>query len=358
MNALLVTGKRAVQSLNMGCGCGKNTNVVMDGTKKSDHHGSSDFVSVPSTQSKPKQSTGSKPSTVQNSHVQEELPKAKPKESPKPVSKPLPAVKPKPELPVNRPESKAPVELPPVRNPKATPQLISSSTQPKTDTSTSPQVLELEAETRHHPGKPLADPKLQTQKSLGKTEIPVLPRPSDSVPKPEVKKVPEPISGKKPSEPAFSEKKEPEPLVAPHKPPPPVAEPIPAASTDPPALISSTTPAVQNKKSARSEEDKFPTQSSPHHPQPSQEDDTLTAMVHTDLQNLYSHIISEEDKAEKEGNQASRAGEMSREEAVKMLVREDLQEVYERVLRLKSGGEEEPMAKDYLQGLYSRVLVD
>lgn len=336
----------------MGCGCGKNTNVVMDGSKKSDHHGNSDFVSVPSTQSKPKQSSGSKPSTVQNSHVQEELPKAKPKESPKPVSKPLPAVKPKPELPVNRPEAKTTGELPPVRNPKATPQLVSSSTQPKTDTSTSPQVLEQEAETRNH-GKSSAEPKLQTQKSLGKPEIAVLPRPSDSVTKPEVSKAPAPISGKKPSEPIFSEKKEAEP---PHKPSPPIAE--PTVSPHPPALISPTNPAVHTKTSARSEEDKFPTQSSPHRPQASQEEDTLTVLVHTDLQNLYSHILSEEDKAEKEGNQAYNAGEMSREEAVKVLVREDLQGVYDRVLRVKSSREEEPMARDYLQGLYSRVLVD
>ena len=337
----------------MGCGCGKNANVVMDG-KKSAPQGNSDFVSVPSTQSKSKQSAGSKPSTLQNSHDQDQFPKATSKEPPKP----LPTLKPKPELPVVKPESKAAGELPPVKHTKATPQLMSASTQPKTDPS--PPVPEPEAETRQQFGKPTVELKQQTQKSVGKTELPAVP---DSISKPEVRKAPESLPDKKPSEPQIPEKKHSEPKIAPPKLPDPKRrspEPVPEKSPENSSILSNelaTPKLVPFQASARSEEDKFPTQSSPQRPQPSHEEAVLTDLVHTDLQALYTHVISSVDDQAEGGGSSRRKAQMSRGEAVAVLVREELQGLYERVLRLRSGGED-PMAKDYLQGLYSRVLAE
>lgn len=351
----------------MGCGCGKSPNVVIDGSKKSAHQGNSDFVSVPSTQSKGKQSAESKPSTVQNSHDLEQLPKAMSKEQSKPVPKPLPALKPKPELPAVKPEPKAIGELPPVKHSKATPLLMSASTQPKTDTSTSPQVPEPETEVRQHLGKSTAEPKLQTQKSLGRTELPGMSQVPGSIVKPEVRKEPESVPDKKPSGSQISEKKHSEPKIAEskqqesHRKSP---EPVPEKSPENSSILSNElatpklVPTMPNKASARSEEDKFPTQSSSQRPQPPHEVDILTDLVHTDLQALYNHVISSvDDQAEGGGGSSYRNPQVSREEAVRVLVREELQGLYERILRLRSE-EDDPMAKNYLQGLYSRVLAD
>jgi len=332
----------------MGCGCGKNTTVVMDGSKQRAQQGSSNFVSVPSINSKAKQTGSAKPSTAQSSQDPELV-------HTKPSPKQLLDIKPKPELPVTKPESKTSGELPPVRNPKAAPQLTSASTQPKSDPT--PFLPEPEAEHKIHPAKSPVEPNLQAQKSLGKIE------PPQPVAKAEARKEPEPVPARQPvaaprksPEAIVPEKKLPEPIVPPRKHPDLLEEQkSPDSVTEkspehpvPPALPANKgapkpVPPVPLKAAPRTEENKFP----PHSPQPAHDEDTLAALVHTDLQSLYSHVLSAAD----ESQEAS-----SRGQAVQVLVKEELQRLYDRVLSSKR--EEEPVAKDYLQGLYSRVLAD
>ena len=315
-------------------GCGKSTTVVKDGSKKTVPQGSSNFVSVPSTYHKGEQPASAKPSTAQNSH---DL--GKPKESPKPSPKQPLDIKPKPELPVSKPESKTSQDLPPVRNPKAASQLVSAQTKVK---ATTQQLPEPEAEIKVQAEQLPAATILQTHQNPGKPELSAFSHPTVRA---EARKAGEPekqSSGvmthqRRPG--VEPEKKPPEPILVSKRPPDYLLkdkslEPVPEKSpenTHPAVFFSGKEPEESKLSSS---------------PQPARQEDKLAALVHTDLQSLYSHAISAVDEEE------------NRDRSVERLVREVLQGLYERVLATRSQRDEDPVAADYLQGLYSRVLAE
>lgn len=328
-------------------GCGKSTTVVKDGNKKTVPQGSSNFVSVPSTYHKGEQPGSAKPSTAQNSH---DL--GRPKESPKPSPKQLLDIKPKPELPVNKPESRTSQDLPPVRNPKAASQLISAQAKVKPGMSTTQQMPEPEAEIKVQAEQSPEEAKLQTHKNAGKPELSAFSHPTVNA---EARKAPEPekqSSGamayqRRPAEAIEPEKKLPEPILVSKKPPNSLLEdkspePVPEKSPEntlPTVFFAGKEPLASSGPQA--EERKLS-----NSPPPAREEDKLAALVHTDLQSLYSHAIFAVDEEE------------IREQSVERLVREVLQGLYERVLATRNQRDEDPVAADYLQGLYSRVLAE